>query len=361
MKKTLLLAVALLMLVSAGAQTRTFRWQNTQRQYLMFEPSDRTGAVPVMYFLHGLGDNITRCASDMNFASLANEYGWIILVPQAMSVQGSTMWNVGFGGTADDSGFFLALVDSLAGAGKVNTDSLFFTGFSMGGFMTHKMAIEHGDRINACAPVSGLITFALADEVPVAPVRMLHIHGTSDNVVGWNGGSSYFGNIGIGVDSIVNFWTGWNDCAGTPEVDSLPDRVNDGLSFVHYRYTGGDAVFQLIKVIGGSHNWYSDSTTHDIDYFDVIHKFFLGDGSSLGCNEPGEAAPRFDVWPNPASGSLYVRTSESTVLTLLDSRGYSVMQDDFEPGVTCVDVRNLAKGLYVLVDRSGASRKVVVI
>lgn len=361
MKKTLLLAVALLMLVSAGAQTRTFRWQNTQRQYLMFEPSSRTGALPVMYFLHGLGDNITRCASDMNFASLANEYGWIILVPQAMSVQGSTMWNVGFGGTADDAGFFLALVDSLAGAGKVNTDSLFFTGFSMGGFMTHKMAIEYGDHINACAPVSGLITFALADEVLVAPVRMLHIHGTSDNVVGWNGGSSYFGNIGIGVDSIVNFWTGWNDCAGTPEVDSLPDRVNDGLSFVRYRYTGGDAEFQLIKVIGGSHNFYLDSTTHDIDYFDVIHKFFLGDGSSLGCNEPGDTAPRFDVWPNPASGILYVRTSESTVLTLLDSRGYSVMQDDFEPGVTRVDVRNLAKGLYVLVDRSGASRKVVVI
>ncbi|MBQ3580696.1 MAG: hypothetical protein II975_06895 [Bacteroidales bacterium] len=361
MKRTLLLAAALLMLVSAGAQTRTFRWQNTQRQYLMFEPSSRTGALPVMYFLHGLGDNITRCASDMNFASLANEYGWIILVPQAMSVQGSTMWNVGFGGTADDAGFFLALVDSLAGAGKVNTDSLFFTGFSMGGFMTHKMAIEHGDRINACAPVSGLITFALADEVPVAPVRMLHIHGTSDNVVGWNGGSSYFGNIGIGVDSIVNYWTSWNDCDNTPEVDSLPDRVNDGLSFVRYRYTGGDAEFQLIKVIGGSHDFYLDSTTHDIDYFDVIHKFFLGDGSSLGCNEPGEAAPRFDVWPNPASGCLYVRTSESIVLTLLDSRGYSVMQDDFEPGVTRVDVRNLAKGLYVLVDRSGASRKVVVI
>ncbi len=350
----------MLMLVSAGAQTRTFRWQNTQRQYLMFEPSSRTGALPVLYFLHGLGDNITRCASDMNFASLANEYGWIILVPQAMSVQGSTMWNVGFGGTADDAGFLMALVDSLAGAGKVNTDSLFFTGFSMGGFMTHKMAIEHGDRINACAPVSGLITFALADEVPVAPVRMLHIHGTSDNVVGWNGGSSYFGNIGISVDSIVNFWTGWNDCDDRPEVDSLPDRVNDGLSFVRYRYTGGDAEFQLIKVIGGSHNWYSDSTTHDIDYFDVIHKFFLGDGSSLGCNEPGEAAPRFDVWPNPASSNLTIRSDRFVGATLFNSQGVALRRTTFNEGISTMSVASLRSGSYILCSDNGCSLRFVV-
>ena len=364
MKRTIFLVVAMLAIVSAFAQTQTFRWQNTQRQYLMYEPSGRTGAVPVMYFLHGLGDNITNCASGMNFARLSNEYGWIILVPQAMSVSGTTMWNVGFGGSADDAGFLMALVDSLASVGKVNTDSVFFTGFSMGGFMTHKMAIEHGDRITACAPVSGLITTALADDVPVAPVRMLHFHGTSDNVVGWNGSSSTFGGltIGISVDSIVSYWTGWNDCDDTPEVDSLPDRVNDGLKFVRYRYTGGDAEFQLINVVGGTHDFYLDRTTHDIDYFDVIHKFFLGDGgSSMGCNEPMEVAPRFDVWPNPASGFLYVRTSEPTVLTLFDSRGYFVMRDNFEPGVTRVDLRRLAKGLYVLVDRSGASRKVVVI
>lgn len=357
MKKTLLLAAALLMLVSAGAQTLTFRWQNTQRQYLMFEPSSRTGALPVMYFLHGLGDNITRCASDMNFASLANEYGWIILVPQAMSVQGSTMWNVGFGGTADDAGFFLALVDSLAGAGKVNTDSLFFTGFSMGGFMTHKMAIEHGDRINACAPVSGLITFALADEVPVAPVRMLHIHGTSDNVVGWNGGSSYFGNIGIGVDSIVNFWTGWNDCVGTPEVDSLPDRVNDGLSFVRYRYTGGDAEFQLIKVIGGSHDWYSGSN-RDIDYFDVIHKFFLGDASTMGLNAPQDPSPRFEVWPNPTDGLLNIYSAEPVELDLVDNRGTVVGNYAVVPGRSEIDLCSYSSGVYFLSDKHGKTVKV---
>lgn len=356
--RLLVLAVAVLSVMHSHAQTRTFTWQNTEREYLLFEPSDADGALPVMYFLHGLGDNITRCNNEMHFGNLAERYGWVIVVPQALSVSGYTMWNAGLGGSADDAGFLLALLDTLIADGKVNSDSVFFTGFSMGGFMTHRMAIEHGDRITACAPVSGLISFALADEVPPEPVRMLHIHGTADNVVGWNGGSAYFGTIGISVDSVVSFWTGWNNCEATPTVDTLPDRVSDGLRFVRFTYSG-EAEFQLLKVIGGTHNWYQNSTTHDIDYFDEIHKFFLGDDSSLGFVDPEESNPRFDVWPNPASGRLFVRTSEPLTLTLYDSMGRSVMRNDLDSGINSIDLQGVSEGLYVLVDGNGVSQKIM--
>lgn len=161
-KKTILMIVAAMTMavMPCWAEVRNFTWQNTQRKYLLFKPSGRDGALPVMYFLHGLGDNITRCNCEMHFDRLAERYGWVIVVPQALSVQGYTMWNAGLGGSADDAGFLLALLDTLVADGKVNNDSVFFTGFSMGGFMTHRMAIEHGDRITACAPVSGLIAFA---------------------------------------------------------------------------------------------------------------------------------------------------------------------------------------------------------
>ena len=117
---TLLLAIT-----PMKAQVHTFPWQNTQRQYLLFEPTNCSGALPVMYFLHGLGDNITRCANEMHFDNLANRYGWVIVVPQATSVQGSSMWNAGLGGNADDAGFLLALLDTLVANGKVNPDSGF--------------------------------------------------------------------------------------------------------------------------------------------------------------------------------------------------------------------------------------------
>lgn len=360
MKKTatLMLVAAMMAVMPCRAQVRNFIWQNTQRQYLLFEPSSRDGALPVMYFLHGLGDNITRCNNEMHFDRLAERYGWVIVVPQALNVGGYTMWNAGLGGSADDAGFLLALLDTLVTNGKVNDDSVFFTGFSMGGFMTHRMAIEHGDRITACAPVSGLIAFVFADDTPVAPVRMMHIHGTADNTVGWNGGSAYFGTIGISVDSLVNYWTDWNVCDPTPTIDTLPNRVDDGLRFVRYTYSG-DAEFQMLKVIGGTHNWYQDTNAHDIDYFEEIHRFFLGNGSSLGFNDPTESAPGFDVWPNPAAGHLYVRLSEPTTLTLYDSKGMSIMQKAFGPGVSRIDLPHSSKGIYVLADGKGASKKII--
>ena len=344
--------------ISCQAQPRTFTWKNTQRQYLLYEPSNRSGALPIMYFLHGLGDNITRCDNEMHFSNIAERYGWVIVVPQATNVSGYTMWNAGLGGNADDAGFLLALLDMLVEDGKVNPDSVFFTGFSMGGFMTHRMAIEHGDRITACAPVSGLISFAFANEVPVEPVRMMHIHGTADNVVGWNGGSAYFGTIGISVDSVVSFWTGWNNCDTTPEVDTLPDRVDDRLRFIRYTYSG-DAEFQLLKVVGGAHNWYLDSTTHDIDYFDEIHKFFIGNASTLGFKEPETELLKLDIWPNPTTGIIHVQASEPTTLTMYDSMGRAVMKNKFTPGTTRINMCNLPRGLYVMIDNNGASHKIL--
>lgn len=358
MKVTLLLAI-LMPAVACQSQVRTFPWQNTQRQYMLFEPSDRDGAVPVMYFLHGLGDNITRCNEEMHFGDMAERFGWVIVVPQATNVYGSAMWNAGLGGTADDAGFLLALLDTLVAHGRVNADSVFFTGFSMGGFMTHRMAIEHGNRITACAPVSGLISHAFAGEVPVGPVRMLHIHGTSDPVVSWNGGSSYFGDIGISVDSLVSFWTHWNNCGNEPAVDTLPDRVSDGLRFIRYRYSGASE-FQLLKVVGGNHTWYIDSNAHDIDYFDFIHRFFVGETSAAGTEKPSTTVAGFEVWPNPTSSHLYVRLYEPRTLTVYDSMGRIVIRKECGAGTTLFDTGSLEKGLYIVSDKSGSSRKIVV-
>ena len=37
---------AIMAVAPLKAQIRTFTWQNTQRQYMLFEPSDCDGAVP---------------------------------------------------------------------------------------------------------------------------------------------------------------------------------------------------------------------------------------------------------------------------------------------------------------------------
>ena len=209
MRRISILLSLFLLTLPLMAQVQTFEWQGKQRQYLVKSPAGQTGSLPVLYFLHGLGDNITRLDNEFHFQQIADRFGWIVVVPQALNEGYGTMWNAGLmsSGT-DDAGFLLALLDTLAARGSVNLDSVFFTGFSMGGFMTHRMAIEHGDRITACAPVSGLITHSLSNRQAVAPVKMLHIHGTADPVVGYDGNSQYFGgNLGLSVEDILNLFS----------------------------------------------------------------------------------------------------------------------------------------------------------
>ena len=206
-KQMILLAMLLILTGTIHAQIQHFEWQNIQREYLVKIPIEHDETMPIMYFLHGLGDNITRLDNEFHFQQIADEFGWMMVVPQALNEGYGTMWNAYLTySTTDDSGFLMALLDSLSVQYPVNQDSVFFTGFSMGGFMTHRMAIEHGDRITACAPVSGLITNPMSHFTAVAPVRMLHIHGTSDPVVGYDGNSEYFGyNLGLGVDEILDY------------------------------------------------------------------------------------------------------------------------------------------------------------
>ena len=339
------------------SQIQTFEWQNTQRQYLFKTPVEYVEKMPVLFFLHGLGDNITRLDNEFHFQQVADAYQWAVVVPQALNEGYGTMWNAGLmASSTDDSGFLMALLDTLSEYYPINFDSVFFTGFSMGGFMTHRMAIEHGDRITACAPVSGLITHSMANQTAVAPVRMLHIHGTTDPVVGYDGNSQYFGgNLGLSVDAILNYWKNVNGCVANPVIDTLPDLKNDGLRFVRYTYEG-DAELQHIKVIGGNHTWYMSEDQYDIGYLTEIHKFFVGNGGgNVGTTESKQSTLR--LWPNPTSGCFTVESVASTNIEVINLKGCCVAKYTLKPGTNQIDLENFPEGLYFIKAENGAVTK----
>ena len=359
MKKRYTLILLLLIVATAvKAQIQQFEWQNTQREYLVKVPTQHDETMPVLYFLHGLGDNITRLDNEFHFQQIANRFGWMVVIPQALPQSGATMWNAALmSSSIDDSGFLMALLDTLAVQYPINLDSVFFTGFSMGGFMTHRMAIEHGDRITACAPVSGLITHAMASHTAVAPVKMLHIHGTADPVVGYDGNSQYFGgNLGLGVDAILNYWKNANHCEGDPVIDTLPDLHNDGLRFVRYTY-GCDAELQHIKVIGGNHTWYHNESQYDIGYMTEIHRFFTT-GVSVGAAETAQGG--WHVWPNPTSGQVTIEAEADTDLTVFDLLGRVTATHPLRKGTNSLDLSDLPEGMYFIKTSEGMVRKVLV-
>lgn len=338
------------------AQIQTIEWQGMQRQYLVKTPENYE-SLPVLFFLHGLGDNINHVNSEHNFQQVANKYNWMVVIPQAINEGNGSMWNAALmNSTIDDSGFLMALLDSLAVQYPINQDSVFFTGFSMGGFMSHRMAIEHGDRINAAAPVSGLITYAMANQAAVAPVRMLHIHGTNDNVVGYDGYSQYFGsNLGLGVDAILDYWKNANGCTDEPVIDTLPDTHNDGLRFVEYIYSGTKEL-RFLKAIGGTHSWYRNANQHDIDYITYIHDFFTGKLSYDKVNNPTTGS--LNIYPNPTNGQIKIELDSPTTIEVIDIKGNTILHKQFDAGIANLDLQGADNGVY-FVKANGLTEKIV--
>ena len=360
MKTRKLLLITILTIIFGGncfAQIQNFEWQGVQRQYLVKTPENYE-SLPVMFFLHGLGDNITRLDNEFHFQQIADNFNWMIIVPQALNEGYGTMWNAGLtASTTNDSGFLMALLDSLAVQYPVNQDSIFFTGFSMGGFMSHRMAIEHGDRINAAAPVSGLITTYMANHTAVAPVRILDIHGTTDPVVGYDGGSEYFGyQLGLSVENILNYWINANSCDNEPVIDTLPDTQNDGLRFVQYVYSGNKELRHL-KVIGGDHSWYRNANQHDIDYMEYIHDFFTGKLSYNNVDDPTTGS--MDIYPNPTKGQIKIELNSPSTIEIIDSQGKTIIHEDYDSGVAILNLQGIPSGLY-FIKKDGTTKKIVV-
>lgn len=343
--------------INGFAQIQNFEWQGVQREYLVKTP-ENAESLPVLFFLHGLGDNITRLDNEFHFQQVADEYNWMVVVPQALNEGYGTMWNAGLSAsTTNDHGFLMALLDSLAVQYPVNQDSVFFTGFSMGGFMSHCMAIRHGDRINAAAPVSGLISTPYANMTPVAPVRMLHIHGTTDPVVGYDGGSEYFGyQLGLSVENILNYWINANNCSNEPVIDTLPDTHNDGLRFVEYVYPGTKELRHL-KVIGGVHSWYHSDSQYDIGYMNYIHDFFTGKLSYDNVSNPTTGS--LHVYPNPASGQIKIELDSPSEIELIDIQGCTVIKKQFDEGVALLDLQGIPNGVYFL-KGNGFTEKIII-
>lgn len=350
---------------SSYAQIQYFTWQGKQREYLISTPTNHDGSLPVLFFLHGLGDNITNCDEEFNFSQLAEDFGWAIVVPQALK-QGifGTMWNAGLiSSSIDDAGFLLALLDTLTDQYQLDTDSVFFTGFSMGGFMTYRLAIEHGDRITACAPVSGLISTEDATKTPITPVRILHIHGTNDNIVGYNG-VSFGSTLGLGVDAILDYWQNTNGCYGEPTIDTLPNLKIDGLRFIRYTYHC-DSDLQHLKVVGGTHRWYHDANLYDVGYEDVIYEFFTG--QSAPSRTPAREKGHLVYYPNPTTGILNVQFDSDSPITevrVFDIYGklvdVIVGENNHSPLQSVqIDLSRHSNGVYFVQNPNGTVAKVV--
>jgi polyhydroxybutyrate depolymerase len=210
----------------------------------------------------------------MNAAADAS--GFVAVHPEGTGSPRS--WNGGACcGTAassgtDDVGFVAAIVDQLESELCVDRARVFATGFSNGGFLSHRLGCELADRIAAIAPVSGVLGIDACS--PTRPVPVIHIHGTEDLLVPYDG-NPYRDYISV-ADSIAG-WVARDGCAGSPAVTFAQGDA----TCETYSGCAGNADVTLCTIDGGGHQWPGGvslpgggHTSTDLDATAAIWDFF---------------------------------------------------------------------------------------
>lgn len=364
MKRFLLILIVTSFFVneSAAQINGSFVFEGINRTWKVWLPAGYTGQepLPLILALHGLTQNGQSIMEFSGFNQVADTAGFIVAYPDGVN----NSWNVGFAGgsTANDVGFLLALADTLNLRYNVDMHRVYATGFSNGGFMSYRLACESSDRIAAIAPVAGTMTDGSYNAcLPQRAVPVLHIHGTSDFVVNYNGG---FGNKS--VEQVLDYWIDFNACPALPVTEMLPDTYPDGSTVQKQTWSPCDDTTRvvLLKVINGGHTWPGSVgvtgigiTNRDInassEIWNFVKQFKLSEAS--GIHEQKENPLR--LYPNPVTGGTLFFASEGSfsrkggLLEIFSVTGQKLIFQTIGPEETgsSIEVGTLAGGLYLVV------------
>ncbi len=263
---------------ASGATTQALRVGGLEREYLLLDDSRGKAPAPLVIVLHGGGGNPQTMIP--RWEAQASRAGLVIAAPKGVG-RNTRMgtWNAGgCCGEAqsrgvDDVAFVAAVIDDVAKRTPIDPRSIYVTGFSNGGMLTHRVAAALGNRIAAAAVVSGALFGNEAS--PRASVPMLIMHGEQDPVVGFNGGMSSTRFVARSqalpfepARYAVDFWRKANGCRQPAAISRQP-----GVTIERSNCKGNaDVVFYDLPQ--GGHSWPGTDGDGPIDATGVIWDFF---------------------------------------------------------------------------------------
>ncbi len=374
MKTSRALSLAFGILMLSLSQNLSAQWSNlslthgaTTRNYRLYTPAIYNPSVPaaVVITLHGLGDNMNNF-SLIGMDAIADTANFFIIVPQALADPlAGTAWNSGAGisgyypsSTVNDIGFINALLDTVSTHFSINPAKIYACGFSMGGFMTQRLACESHHRFAAFASVAGTRGSGISACNPGRAIPVAHFHGTADSTVFYSGNT--FGND---AEALVNFWVTNNQCNSTPIQTTLPDLATDGMTIDHYLYDNGleSSTVEFFKINNAAHTWLF-SPINDISYSLEIWKFFLKHSHQNVAisNTDLLQSDALLIYPNPCSHAFRIANQQGASIRIYSLSGVLCFEDRIMSPTYEINPESigLTKGLYMLHVESDGVRSV---
>jgi polyhydroxybutyrate depolymerase len=188
--------------LTQSVHRETIKVGDRERSFLAYTPADLPPGSPLVIVLHGslMDGNLMRQWTGYEFDRLADERKFAVLYPDGYKHN----WNdcrkratyPAKRENIDDVGFLQALIAHLQREAGIDPKRVYLFGYSNGGSMAIRMALEHPDEVAAITAVSVSLPVPDDSSCPTgghsSPVMV--IDGTSDPINPFDGGTvSLFG------------------------------------------------------------------------------------------------------------------------------------------------------------------------
>ena len=235
---------------------RRIQHDGITREYILYVPQSYNGSnkVPLLFNFHGYGGKIKDYINEADMRTVAEANNFILVYPQGSLLNGFSHWNACPPGgdnksDIDDVGFIETLIYGLLSDYNIDMERIYVAGYSNGGMMAYGLAHYKSNLIAAVASVSGSMLDCTGPTNH--PMPIIHLHGTADEVLPYNGGNEF-----SSAQSTLDYWINFNNTTTTPTVNT---DNSGGMTIEHYIYDQGYSSVSVehYKYIGGNHVWFN--------------------------------------------------------------------------------------------------------
>jgi polyhydroxybutyrate depolymerase len=232
-----------------GSSTRSIEVSGVSRTYIVYRPASLPAKAPLVVMLHGGFGSAGQAEKSYGWDAEADQGHFVVAYPDGLS----HAWNTGGGccGTpgrtnADDTGFITAMVSAIERQLPVDATRVYATGISNGGIMAYTLAC----RTAIFAAIGPDSATELGSCPAPHPLSVIHIHGTADKSIPYQGGEgSGVAHIdGPSVPALNARWRDIDHCSA-PVV-----RTAGAVTTSTASCPAGQAV-ELISIAGAGHQW----------------------------------------------------------------------------------------------------------
>lgn len=224
------------------------------RSYQLYIPDGLTPTAPLVVMLHGGFGSAQQAERAYGWDELADSAKFVVAYPDGEG----RAWNTNGGccgrpgrENVDDVGFIVDVVNDISANVGIDANRIYATGISNGGMMSYALACN-----TAVFAAIGPDSATQLDQCAAPhPTSVMHIHGTADRMIRYDGGPG----VGVAridgpaVPDLNTFWRGVDKCAPSTTT------VDGGVTTSTAECADGRSVV-LKTVQGGGHEWPSFAT-----------------------------------------------------------------------------------------------------